>query len=222
MVPLKPAELNGERAGKKTGLSAGGSTLTAVGRLPAARVHRVCFLHSKRARAREAIFIGPLSQTHLSLSRRNVRRWHMAGSDIKGFICCCGAVEPAGPRAGAVNMQRNIITASIINSRLNRKVIVVLFKHVLRVTQLTRSHDTSRLCGGKAVTWPRLHATCYMLHAALKRHLKETFLFFLLNFCFILTYELESNLQVSSNLSGSEHNFPVVVCTQLFCVRRDY
>lgn len=98
VVPLKPAGLNGERAGKKTGLSAGGSTLTAVGRLPAARVHRVCFLHSKRARAREAIFIGPLSQTHLSLSRRNVRRWHMAGSDIKGFICCCGAsLQARGP-----------------------------------------------------------------------------------------------------------------------------
>ncbi len=38
--------------------------------------------------------------------------------------------EPAGPPRRVVNMHRNTIKASIINIRLNRKVVVVLLKHV--------------------------------------------------------------------------------------------
>lgn len=118
--------------------------------------------------------------------------------------------EPAGPRAGAVNMQRNIITASDSNSRLNRKVIVVV-QTCSQGQSADENRDMSRLCGGKAVTSPQLHATCYMLHALFVP-------FFSLILSFILSHEPETNLQVSSNLSSREHNCPVVVCTQL----RDY
>lgn len=69
MVPLKPAELNGERAEKKTGLSARGSTLTAVGGLPAAQGSQSSFPPFKeRERERERPFLYRLSQTHPSLS----------------------------------------------------------------------------------------------------------------------------------------------------------
>ena len=73
-----------------------------------------------KEREREAIFTG-LSQTHPSLSLRGM--WgglHMAGSNIKGFTCCCAV----SLQACGVNMHTDIITDAIIN------VIVVLAEPV--------------------------------------------------------------------------------------------
>lgn len=59
----------------KTGLSARRSTLIVVGGVPAAAVHGVYFPYSERER-----------QTHLARPERNVRRLHMAESEIKGLL----------------------------------------------------------------------------------------------------------------------------------------
>lgn len=91
--PVKPAELNGARAEKKTGLSVGGSTLIAVGAQPAG-VHRVCFPHSKGGGGG---YIASLALRHTSLSGRNVRRSHMTGSNIKGVIVAAERLPACRP-----------------------------------------------------------------------------------------------------------------------------
>lgn len=79
-------------------------------------------------RARPVLYGLSLRHTSLSLllspSWRNVRRLHMAGSNIKGFICRCGARSPEA--RVVVSVHRRAVTTSITNRKLNQKVIVVL------------------------------------------------------------------------------------------------
>lgn len=76
MVPLRPLR-QAEPAEKKTGLSARGSTLIAVGGPPAAGF--TGFVSSFRERGGR--------EGGRSPSERNARR--RTGSHITGFICCC-------------------------------------------------------------------------------------------------------------------------------------
>lgn len=98
----------------KTGLSARRSTLIVVGGVPAAGVHGVYFPYSERER-----------QTHLARPERNVRTLHMAGSEIKGFIDCCGATLQ-----NCTFERKSVITCFNYKQNTKITVTVVLWSRV--------------------------------------------------------------------------------------------